>query len=69
MGRLSLKRLTAISFEGGLLYWGPWVIKGRLWRQASLFMVVQLGNLKWTHLLGTWRWLKGALELERLWEL
>jgi len=25
-----LKRLTAEGLEGGLLYWGPWIMKGRL---------------------------------------
>jgi hypothetical protein len=29
-GHLTLKRLTAEDLEGGLLYWGPWVMKGRL---------------------------------------
>jgi len=52
---LSLNRLTAEGHEGGLHYWGPWVMKGRLWRQASLFMGAQLGNLEWAHLLGTLR--------------
>jgi len=54
-GRLSLKRLTAEGLEGGLLHWVPWVMKGRLWGQASLFMVAQLGNLELAHLLGTSR--------------
>ena len=36
MGRLSLKGLTADGLEGVLLYWGPWVMKGRLWRRAAL---------------------------------
>jgi len=31
MGRLSLKRLTAEGLERGLLYWGPWIMKGSLW--------------------------------------
>jgi len=53
MGRLSLKRLTAEGLKGGLLYWVPWVMKGRLWGQASLFKWAQLGNLEWAHLLGT----------------
>jgi hypothetical protein len=52
-GRLSLKRLTAKGHEGELLYWAPWVMKGRLWRRASLFMGAQLGNLEWACLLGT----------------
>ena len=30
-GRLSLKRLSAKDLEVALLYWGPWVMKGRLW--------------------------------------
>jgi hypothetical protein len=55
MGRLSLKRLTAEGLKGGFLYWGPWVMKGRLWRRASLFMGAQLGNLEWAHLSGTLR--------------
>jgi hypothetical protein len=38
MGRLSLKRLTVEGLEGGLLYWVPWVMKGRLWGWVSLFM-------------------------------
>jgi hypothetical protein len=46
-GRLSLMRLTTEGLEGGLLYWGPWVMNGRLWRRASLFMGAQLGNLEW----------------------
>ena len=33
MGRLSLKRLTA----EGSFYWAPWVMKGGLWGQVSLF--------------------------------
>ena len=45
MERLSLKRLTAEGCEGGLLYWLPSVIKGRLWGWASLFMGAELGNL------------------------
>jgi len=61
---LSLKRLATEGLKGGLLYWGPWVMKGRLWRWESLFMGAQLGNLEWAHLLGTlrdswkgpWRW-------------
>jgi hypothetical protein len=36
MGHLSLKRLTAERLEGGLIYWGPWVVKGRFWRWASI---------------------------------
>jgi hypothetical protein len=72
-GRPSLKRLTAEGLERRLLYGRPWVMKGRLWRRASLFMGTQLGNLEWARLLGTERWLKGALEVERLslslWEL
>jgi hypothetical protein len=30
MGRLSLKWLTAKGLKGGLHYWVPWVMKGRL---------------------------------------
>jgi hypothetical protein len=52
-GRLSLKRLAAEGLDGGLLYWEPWVMKGMLWRPASLFMRAQLGNLEWAPLLGT----------------
>jgi hypothetical protein len=55
MGHLSLKRLTVKGLKGGLLDWGPWVMKGKLWGWASLFMGVQLGNLEWTRLLGTLR--------------
>ena len=54
-GHLSLKRLTAEGFEGGLLYWEPWVMKGRLWGWESRFMGAQLGNLEWAHLPGTSR--------------
>jgi hypothetical protein len=52
---LSLRRLSAQGIEGGLLYWGPWVMKGRLWGWASLFMGAQLGNLEWACLPGTLR--------------
>ena len=38
MGRLSLKRLIVEGLKGGLHYWVPWVMKGRYWGQASLFM-------------------------------
>ena len=55
MGRLSLKRLTAEGLEGGLLYWVPWAMKGRLWGRASLFMGTELGNLEWARLTGTLR--------------
>jgi len=44
MGHLSLKRLTVEGLEGGLLYWVPWVMKGRLWRGVSLFMG---GSILW----------------------
>jgi hypothetical protein len=54
-GRMSLKRLTEEDLEGGALYCGPWVMKGRLWGRASLFMRAQLGNLEWAPLLGTLR--------------
>ena len=43
--RLSLKRLSEGDPKEGLLYWGPWVMKGRLGERASLFMGAQLGNL------------------------
>jgi len=49
MGHLSLKRLTAEGLEG------PWVMKGRLWRQASLFMGAQLGKMERASLLVTLR--------------
>jgi hypothetical protein len=55
MERLSLKRINVEGLKGGLLYWGPWVMKGRLWGQASLCMGTQLGNLEWAHLPGTLR--------------
>jgi hypothetical protein len=47
MGLLFLKRRNVKGLEGGLLYWGPWVMKGRLWGWASLFMGAQMGNLEW----------------------
>jgi hypothetical protein len=55
MGYPSVKRLNAEGLEGGLLLWGPWVMNRRLWRRASLFMGVELGNLEWARLLGTLR--------------
>jgi len=55
MGCLSLKRLTAESLEGGLLYWVYLVMKVRLWVQASLFIGAQLGNLECVRLPGTLR--------------
>jgi hypothetical protein len=55
MGRLSLKRLTAEGLKEGLLYWVPWVMKGRLWGQASLFMVAEFGNLERARLPGNLR--------------
>jgi hypothetical protein len=55
MMHFSLKRLTVGVLESGLLYWGSWVMKGRLWGQVSLFMKVQLGNLEWAHLPGSLR--------------
>jgi len=51
----SLKMLSAEGLWGGLLYWGPWDMKGRLWGWASLFMGTQLGNLEGANLLGTLR--------------
>jgi hypothetical protein len=69
---LSLKMLTAERLIGGLLYWGPWVMKGRIWGCASLFVGAQSGKLEWVHLQGTFeRWLKGALDVGHLplWEL
>jgi len=74
---LSLKRLSAEDLEGGLLYWGPWVMKGGLWGWASLFIGAQLGSMEWVHLPGTlrdgwkglWRWgISLSLSLS-LWEL
>jgi len=59
-------------WRGAPLLGTLWVMKGRLWGQASLFMGAQLGNREWAHLPGTLeRWLKGALEVEHLslWEL
>jgi hypothetical protein len=56
---------------GELLYWVPWVMKGRLWGWASL-MGAQLGNPEWARLSGDFeRWLKVALEVGcfSLWEL
>ena len=71
MELLSLKRLSVEDLEGGLLYWGPWVMKGRLWGRAPLFMGAQLGNLKWAHLslslslsLSLWEICVGNLEGE-----
>jgi hypothetical protein len=55
MGCLSRKGLTAAGLKRGLLYWVPWVMKGRLWGWASLFMGAQLGNLDLVHLPGTLR--------------
>ena len=55
MGHLSLKRLTVKGLEGGPLDWGHWVMKGRLWGWASLFMGAQLGKLEWARLPGTLR--------------
>jgi hypothetical protein len=74
MGRISLKRLNAEALGGGLPYWRPWVMKGRLWGRASLFMGADMGKLEWARLPGTLdfeRWLKGALEVGHLslWEL
>jgi hypothetical protein len=55
MGRVSPKRLTVEGLKGGLLYWVPWVMKGRLWRWASLFMGAEMGNVEWACLPGTLR--------------
>jgi hypothetical protein len=56
---------------GGLLYRGPWVMKGSLWRRACLHggPVGQPGVGSSTG--DVERWLKGALEVEclSLWEL
>jgi hypothetical protein len=60
-GRLSLKRLTAEGFEGGLLYWRTWVINGRLWRRTSLFMRAQFDNLE-VERLSLWELCEGNLE-------
>ena len=37
MEHLSLQRLSVEGLKGGLFYWGPWVMKGRLWGQTSLY--------------------------------
>ena len=55
MGSLSLERLTVEGLEGGLLYQGPWIRKGRLWGRASRFMGAELGNWEEAHLPGTLR--------------
>jgi hypothetical protein len=44
MGRLTLKRFTEEGLKGGLLYWVPWIMKGRLWRQVSLFIGGSVGQ-------------------------
>ena len=71
MGRLSLKRLTTEGLDGGLLYWGPWAMKGRLCGRASLH-----GGSVGQHGVGPStgdfeRWLKGAMLVQRLslWDL
>jgi hypothetical protein len=51
----SLKRLSAEGPWGGLLYWEPWVMKGRLWGWTSHFMRAQLDNLEWADLPRTLR--------------
>jgi len=64
MGCLSLKRINVEGLKGGLLYWVPWVMKGRLWGKASIFKGARLGNLEWPRLLetlrdgckGLWKW-------------
>jgi len=62
MELLSLKRLSAEDLKGGLFYWGTWVMKGRLWGQAPLFMGAQLVSSTRDFE----RWLKGALEVGSL---
>ena len=63
--------------EGGLRKWissiyesfvrGTWRRKGRLWRRAPLSMGSSLGNLEGGSSTRDFeRWLKGALELQRL---
>jgi hypothetical protein len=54
MGHHTLKTHCR-ELEGTLLYWGLWVMKGRLWGWAFLFMGAQLGNLEWSCLLSTLR--------------
>ena len=54
-GALEMGRVSEEAHWGGLVYWGPWVTKGRLWGWASLFMGTQLGNLEWAHLPETLR--------------
>jgi len=62
-----VKRFTAEGLEGGFLYWGPWVMKGRFWRRASLFMGGSVGQTGVGSSTGDFeRWLKGALEMKRL---
>jgi len=39
-----------------LLYWGPWVMNGRLWRRESIFVGAPMGNMEWDRLLGTFRY-------------
>jgi len=72
MGHLSLKRLTAEGLEEGFLYWVPWVMKGRLWGWASLFIGGSGGQTGVGSSTGDFeRWLKVTLEVGHfsLWEL
>jgi hypothetical protein len=55
MGHLSLKGSLQAALKG-VLYWGPWVMKRRLWGWGSLFVGDQSVNLEWAHLLGTLRY-------------
>ena len=42
---VSLWELYEGNVEGQLLYWGPWRISKRLWKQASLSIGSPMGNL------------------------
>jgi len=61
MELLSLKRLSAEDLEGGLLYWGPWVMKGRLCGRAPLFMGEGGSSTRDFD-----RWMNGALGMKHL---
>ena len=64
---LSVGALLGEPTVGAPLLRALMVMKGRLSGWAFLFMGAQLGNLEWTHLLGTSEiQMKGALEVECL---
>ena len=66
MGRLFLKRLNSEDREGRLFYWVPWVMKGRLWGRASIFIGGSDGQPGVGSSTGNFeRWLKGSLEMWR----